>query len=135
MSYIEKTLANDESVAAEFNFHWIEWLWFAFWILLAIPTIGITLLFAIYAYLRIKCTEQAVTNHRVVFKKGIISRHTEEMRLKSVETVEVRQSVFGRVLGYGNIKVTGRGVSDVILKHLRRPLEAKRAIENALQQE
>ena len=78
----------------------MAWLPFVGWIVLALPTVGITLLVAGYEYLRLKCIEQAVTNKRVVFKKGIISRHSEEMRLGSVETVEIRQSIWGRIFGY-----------------------------------
>jgi uncharacterized membrane protein YdbT with pleckstrin-like domain len=54
------------------------------------------------------------------------------MRLSSVETVEIRQSIWGRILGYATIAVTGRGVSDVQLQWMAQPLEVKRAIEDAL---
>lgn len=133
MSYIEKTLSSEESVETYFKLHWVAWLPFAGWLVLALPTFGLTLLVAGYEYLRLKCIEQAVTNRRVVFKKGIISRHSEEMRLDSVETVEIRQSIWGRILGYATIAVTGRGVSDVQLKWMDQPLEVKRSIEDALQ--
>ena len=99
MTYIEKTLSSKESIQFSFELHWIAWLPLVGWLLLALPTFGITLLMAGYEYLRIKCIEQAVTNRRVIFKRGIISRHTEEMLLNSVETVEIRQSVWGRILG------------------------------------
>ena len=77
---------------------------------------------------------ERVTNRRVILKKGIISRHTEEMFLNSVETVEIRQSIWGRILGYATIMVTGRGVSDLQLKWMQEPLEVKRAIEDNLHQ-
>jgi uncharacterized membrane protein YdbT with pleckstrin-like domain len=134
MSYIEKTLSSEEVIQSIFKLHWMAWLRFVGWIVLAIPTVGITLLMAGYEYLRLKCTEQAVTNQRVVFKKGIISRHSDEMRLNSVETVEIRQTIWGRIFGYATIVVTGRGVSDVNLKLMAQPLNVKRAIEDALHQ-
>ena len=84
--------------------------------------------------MKLKCIEQAVTNRRVIFKRGIISRHTEEMLLNSVETVEMRQSVWGRILGYATIMLTGRGDSDLQLKWMQEPLEVKQAIENNLHQ-
>jgi len=56
------------------------------------------------------------------------------MLLNSVETVEVRQSIWGRILGYATIMVTGRGVSDLQLKWMQQPLEVKRAIEDSLHQ-
>jgi len=134
MSYIKKSLSSEESIHSIFKLHWMAWLRFVGWMLLALPTFGLTLLVAGYEYLRLKSIEQAVTNQRVVFKKGIISRHSEEMRLGSVETVEIRQSIWGRLLGYATIVVTGRGVSDVRLNWMDQPLEVKRAIETALHQ-
>jgi hypothetical protein len=47
--------------------------------------------------------------------------------------VEIRQSIWGRILGYATIMVTGRGVSDLELKWMQ-PLEVKRAIEDNLHQ-
>ena len=87
-----------------------------------------------YEYLRLKCIEQGVTNRRVIFKKGIIGRRTEEMFLNSVETVEIRQSIWGRILGYATIMITGRGVSDLQLKWMQEPFEVKRTIEDNLHQ-
>ena len=61
---------------------------------------------------------------------GIISRKSEEMKLASIETVEIDQGVLGRILGYGNIHVSGRGISDVILHSVNDPMAVKRAIES-----
>ena len=134
MSYIEKSLSPEESIQSWFNLNWMAWLPFVGYLVLALPTLGITLVLAGYEYLRLKCMEQAVSDRRVIFKKGIIGRHTEEMLLNSVETVEVRQSIWGRILGYATIMVTGRGVSDLQLKWMQEPLEVKRAIEDNLNQ-
>ena len=134
MTYIEKTLSSEESIQSLFKLHWMAWLPLVGWLLLALPTYGITLLMAGYEYLRLKCIEQGVTNRRVIFKKGIIGRHTEEMFLNSVETVEIRQSIWGRILGYATIMVTGRGKSDLQLKWMQEPFEVKRTIEDNLHQ-
>ena len=66
----------------------------------------------------------------MVLKKGIVSRKTEEMKLKSIETVEIDQGVLGRVLGFGTVKLTGKGVSDFLLKGIADPLAVKRTIES-----
>ncbi len=95
------------------------------WLLLIV-----TFPFAIYEYLRLRHTEQGVTNKRVVFKTGIISRKSEEMKLGSIETVEIDQGILGRILGYGNVRVTGRGTSDVLFRSVADPMAVKRAIES-----
>lgn len=130
MGYIEQSLSAGEKVEAVFRLHWSAWLPVWLWVLLAIPTIGITLLVALYAYLRLKHQEQGVTNKRVILKKGIIGRQTEEMKLRSIETVEIDQGVFGRMLGFGTVKITGRGVSDIVFKGIDDPMAVKRAIES-----
>jgi uncharacterized membrane protein YdbT with pleckstrin-like domain len=74
--------------------------------------------------------EQGVTNKRVIFKKGIISRRTEEMKLASIETVEINQGIWGRIFGFGTVKVTGRGISDLMFKNIDDPMSVKRQIES-----
>jgi uncharacterized membrane protein YdbT with pleckstrin-like domain len=71
-----------------------------------------------------------VTNKRVILKRGVISRHTEEMKLGSIETVEIDQGVWGRLFGFGTVKVTGRGLSDVVFRRIDDPMAVKRAIES-----
>ena len=97
--------------------------------MLALPTFGITLPIAVYEWLRLRTLEYGVTNKRVVFKQGIISRRTEEMKLGSIETVEIDQGVWGRMLGFGDIRATGKGLSDVLFKRIDDPMEVKRRIE------
>ena len=46
-------------------------------------------------------TEIAVTNLRVIYKTGFIQRKTNEMNMDKVESVEVDQSILGRILDYG----------------------------------
>jgi hypothetical protein len=52
------------------------------------------------------------------------------MKLSSMETVEIRQGVFGRILGFGTVRVTGRGISDVVFDKLDDPMNVKKAIES-----
>ena len=124
MSYIEESLSADEKVVAVFRQHWVTRLWLVLWIVLIV-----TIPIAIYEWLRLRTIEHGVTNKRVIFKQGIVSRHTEEMKLGSIETVEIDQGVWGRILGFGDIKVTGRGISDVVFRRMADPMDVKRKIE------
>ena len=129
MSYIEQSLSEGEKVVRVFRQHWITRIPLALWILLSIATFGLALPIAIYEWLRLRTLEFGVTNKRVIFKHGIISRRTEEMKLGSIETVEIDQGVWGRMLGFGDIKVTGRGLSDVLFRRIDDPMDVKRGIE------
>lgn len=130
MGYIEESLSNGEQVRARFKLHWFARVPMIIWLLLAIPTFGITLILAIWEWLKLRSVEQGVTNKRVIFKKGIISRKSEEMKITSIETVEIVQGVIGRMFGFGDVKATGRGVSDVVFKNIDDPMDVKRQIES-----
>jgi uncharacterized membrane protein YdbT with pleckstrin-like domain len=129
MSYIEESLSSEEKIEALFRLHWIAWVPMCLWLLLGLVTFGLTWFVALYEFLRLRSTEQGVTNKRVILKRGIVSRRTEEMRITSIETVEIDQGVWGRIFGFGTIKVTGRGLSDVVFRFLDDPMSAKRRIE------
>lgn len=130
MGYIQDSLSNGEEVRALFKLHWFAKIPMIIWIILAIPTVGITLLLAIWEWLKLRSIEQGVTNKRVILKKGIISRKSEEMKISSIETVEIIQGVMGRIFGYGTVKITGRGISDLLFKNINDPMDVKRKIES-----
>ena len=130
MSYINESLSNDEEIKQLFKLHWFSKVPMIIWIILAIPTLGLTLILAIWEYLKLRSIEQGVTNKRVILKTGIISRHSQEVKINAVETVEIIQGIIGRMFGFGSIKVTGRGISDMVFKNIDEPLHVKRAIEN-----
>ena len=130
MSYIEQSLSAGEKVEGLFKLHWFAWVPMVMWIILGIPTLGLTWLIAIYEFLRLKFLEQGVTNKRVILKRGIISRKFEEMKLMSIETVGIDQGIFGRIFGFGTVKITGRGISDIAFKGIDDPMSVKRQIES-----
>ena len=123
MGYIEKTLGNDEKILSEFKIHLIIYLPYALFFWLGYPA---------YVWLQLLFTEYALTNKRVVTKTGIISRNSDEMRLTKVETVEVKQSIIGRIFGYGNVIITGTGISNVVYAGVSNPLKVKREIDSQL---
>ena len=67
----------------------------------------------------------------MIFKHGIISRKTDEMRLNAIESIVIKQGIIGRILGFGTVVVTGRGAGDVVIKWMADPTRVKREIESA----
>lgn len=130
MSYIDESLSDGERVESLFRLHWFSWMPLVGWLLLGLVTFGLTWLVALYEFLRLRFMEQGVTNKRVILKRGIISRKTDEMKIASIETVEIDQGVFGRIFGFGTVRVTGRGISDVVFKGMDDPMSVKRRIES-----
>lgn len=129
-TYIEASLSANEAVEELFKIHWFAWIPVVILTILAPLTMGITLIFAIYKGLSLKYLEQGLTNKRVILKRGIISRSTDEMKLRSIETVEIKQGIFGRIFGFGTVKVTGRGTSALLFPNIDDPMRVKREIES-----
>lgn len=76
-------------------------------------------------------TEIAITNSRLIYKRGLISRYVGEMSIDRIEGVNVLQSVLGRLLNYGRIAVRGMGVGEVVLPPIEDPIAFRQAIEKA----
>ena len=73
-------------------------------------------------------TEIAVTNRRIIYKEGFISRNTVEMHMDKVESVDVDQSILGRIFDYGNVIVKGTGTGFEPLTRIAAPLELRNHI-------
>jgi len=129
MSYLDESLAPGETIVARFHLHWTAKGRLILALVLCLVVIGIP--FAIYEWLRLRAIELGVTTHRVVRKTGIIGRQSEEVRLSAIETVDLMQSTWGRLLGFGTVRVTGRGESSMVLERVEDPVGVKRAIETA----
>ena len=63
-----------------------------------------------------------MTDRRVVYKTGLIRRHTIEMNMDKVESVNVDQSILGRIFGYGTVDIRGTGGGLEPLRNIRDPL-------------
>ena len=130
MGYIQESLSTGEEVRALFRLHWFSKVPMILWLVLAIPTLGLTLLLALWEWLKLRSIELGVTNKRVILKTGIISRKSEEMKISSIETVEIIQGVIGRLFGFGDVRITGRGVSELVFRKINDPMDVKRKIES-----
>jgi len=154
MSYIQKSLGDGERIIAIAHFHW--WYSVGAWLVLIAPllllggivlyaddttrqwlSIAALLLFAfgLIVFFRMMIrkwtTEIGITSHRFVKKTGWVSLHTDEIALPNIEGVKVTQGFWGRVWGYGHLRVEGTGVDAVELPTIDDPVGFRRAIETA----
>lgn len=72
-----------------------------------------------------KFDEFAITNLRVVAKVGVISRIAFELHNEQVESIEIQQSIFGRIFGYGTLIPGGVGASKVRIRFVKDPFELR----------
>lgn len=151
-SYVSEVLQPNETVRYDGTLHWIIYLpgivLFAFGVagLLGVATmahearfyhvysvavyvaLGLGALQLFSAWLKQWTTEIAVTDRRVIFKTGLISRRTVEMNMDKVESVDVNQDIFGRIFNYGTVLIRGTGASLEPLSTIAMPLALRNAI-------
>ena len=149
--YIDQILQPGEKVLYSTNAHWIFYLpgilaWIAAAVLLVLSratiTEGIILLclsasavvalaalyWTVKAWFHRWTTETDVTNLRVVHKAGFIKRRTFEISLDKVESVDVNQSILGRILNYGDVTILGVGEGRETIATIASPLSFRNFI-------
>lgn len=136
MTYISETLAAGETLLATGKIS----KWSLFHIYFAALLFGISIVFLpvtaallLYAYLKIRSTEMGITNRRVIRKSGVIMRDADEIRLSKIESVSVKQGIFGRVFGYGTVVIAGTGGNGAVMKGVADPLAFRARVLNAVE--
>jgi uncharacterized membrane protein YdbT with pleckstrin-like domain len=114
--YVESSLTRNERVVFKTKIHWVS-----FFSIKSLLTLG---LLPLVTY---NSNEYAITNNRIIIKTGLMSVKTYEMNLKKIETVKVEQSLFGRMLNYGNLTIVGTGGTNEIFFTIARPLEFRKS--------
>jgi len=75
------------------------------------------------AWFRRWTTETDVTSLRVIHKEGFIKRRTFEISLDKVESVDVDQSIPGRIFDWGDVTIRGVGEGIERIKMIASPLQ------------
>lgn len=160
MAYMKKTIGHDEAYIYRARFNWVYDFISFFWLILgATPSLLLlyfwladpvnsaslgrafqfisvaALLLGAIIWIRRSIhkwtTVIAVTSTRVVHKRGLIARESQDINLNKIEEVVVRQSFWGRLLGFGRVTVRGTGVAVIELPPIDSPLRFRRIIEEA----
>jgi uncharacterized membrane protein YdbT with pleckstrin-like domain len=130
VSYIDQSLIEGEQVIHRGRVSW----WSAFWLVflgLLTLVIVIGLVFLGWAWIRVRSTEIAITNKRIIAKFGFIKRHTVEINLDKVEALRVEQGVGGRMLNFGTIYISGAGTAVAPIPDIADPLVFRRKFMEA----
>ena len=129
-SYIEGSLLSDETILHQGRISlWSMFPLIFFGVILTPVVIGLVLL--VIAYIRYKTTELAITNKRVVVKTGLISRNIIEINIAKVESVEVAQSVLGRLFDFGSLSISGTGFNQAPIPNISDPMGFRKALTQA----
>jgi uncharacterized membrane protein YdbT with pleckstrin-like domain len=151
--YIDEILQPGEKVLYSTNAHWIfyftaivAWivalallivsvtvaagipsLVLACWAAAAVVAI-VALYWTVRGWFHRLTTETDVTDRRVVHKTGFIKRRTFEIALDKIESVDVDQTILGRILNYGDVTIMGVGEGRQRISTIASPLAFRSAI-------
>jgi uncharacterized membrane protein YdbT with pleckstrin-like domain len=148
MSYVERVLQPGEQVRHISSIHWIGywpgvavallavvayWLGEArllprVWLYTSYALALVAIVLLIREWLQWWITEIAVTNRRVIYKKGLVRRQTNEMNMDKVESVQVDQSILGRLFDFGTVKILGTGEGFESLRTIAGPIKLRNSI-------
>ena len=116
--YVAANLIRGESVIYEAKPHWILFVsWRSLFTLGLLPLV------------EYRTSEFAVTNKRLIMKVGWVARRVLELNLHKIESVNVDQSLLGRLLGYGTITVIGTGGTRETFDRIAHPLVFRKAFQ------
>lgn len=149
--YIDEILQPGEKILYSTSVHWIfytpgilAWIvaivgWImerraegsgtqVFWLAVSVVAGLVAVYWTFKAWFRRWTTETDVTSLRVVHKEGFIKRRTFEMNLDKVESVDVDQTILGRILSYGDVTIRGVGEGFETIKTIAHPLQFRNNI-------
>jgi membrane protein YdbS with pleckstrin-like domain len=75
----------------------------AWWLTLTLIVLGIVCF--IVPWLRTKMVRYRISNYRIDFERGLLSRRIDTLELWHVEDIAFHQSLIDRIMGVGDIKV------------------------------
>ena len=123
MGYIKKHLMSGETIVYQTKLNWSEYLKGITIIIIGIIIIessntagtfgGFLVLVGLFllgkSFLKMKSSEFAVTDKRVLIKVGILRTQSLETMLNKVEGIHVEQGLVDKMFGCGNIDIKGTG--------------------------
>ena len=115
-NYVKNNLISGETIEYETTYHWIIFITKEAIFFVAPITDSLS-------------DEFVITNKRVIMKTGLIKRRTIELNLTMIESVNVDQSVLGRILGFGNIQIVGSGGTKETFSNIKKPLEFRKKFQ------
>jgi hypothetical protein len=100
------------------------------WVAAAVFIGGLALL--VWTTLRYINQEYVVTNRRVMETTGVVNKRAVDSSLEKINDAVLTQSIFGRALGFGDLKIlTASEAAISEFKMIRHPIEFKKAMLEA----
>ena len=90
--------------------------------ILSLAVVALALLWLIVVWISWRSIVYTLTDQRIMIEKGVFSRQEKIIPIDRVQDCTTRQSLIGRVFGYGRVEVDAAGAQGAeILDYLPRP--------------
>ena len=100
--------------------------------LAAAALVGVVLAWKLFV---LRSNEFVVTNFRVIRNTGVLAKQSMDSRLDKINNVEHRQSLWGRLLNFGDVEIdTASETGMALFRNVSHPLDLKRAIVTAAEE-
>jgi uncharacterized membrane protein YdbT with pleckstrin-like domain len=92
--------------------------------ILTLGVVALTMLWLIAVWVRWQSITYTLTDQRIKIESGVLGRQEKVIPIDRVQDCTTRQSLFGRMLGYGLVEVDAAGAQGAeVLDHLPKPGE------------
>lgn len=99
-----------------------------------ISGIGLSLVLGLFfvMWLVSRAESLTVTNRRLIYRKGLLSKSTSEVLHHHIRNIQITQSFFERMMGVGKLGVSSAGQADfeIVFKGIRDPQRVKETIDS-----
>ena len=98
----------------------------------ALATLGVLLIFlGPLFYMRFKYLRNCawcITDRRLITGRGLLRFQTQEIGLRRIGEVKLKQGIFSRIFNTGTLSVKDTGGSEILMPFLSNPLEVKKIL-------
>ena len=92
-------------------------------------------IWALWGLVLLRSNEYVLTTHRLILQTGVLAKQSMDSRLDKINNVEHRQTLWGRILGFGDLEIdTASETGAAVFPRINHPLDFKRAILGAVEE-
>ena len=135
-----------DGIVYQARLHWIMYVWpviifcivvvigFQFEVLRQASVLFVFLVFfwGLATYGMVRFSSLTINTNQILLRTGVFTRQTKGFSLNKIESVNIRQSILGALLGYGTLDITGTGGTHESIAYLSKPLTCRRYIEQMM---
>ena len=142
---IESLLTENEEIVLNARIHWFAMVFPAVLLFIALLVgaffhwlIGLIILFltlypAYNASIHYCMTNLILTNKKVMYRNGFLSRDWVKLRYERVENSYLEEPIVGRYLGYSTVRISGTGAGKISVPYVSKGDQYVKMLESQLE--